>query len=225
MGDVVISLSDGVLKVEVNEYLEPTDIQKMLSFDPENLEQLLCEHASVQAYWEALATRLLRRYEDFKDNWSRKWWAWHRTYARHVLAAYGDTKPAVGSVDDMVISMYSSDTALYEREKYLKVGYIYAVKKNYSGTEADYIAESRKYLEAETPWYFESVAATTAQLKEDWSHVERVAKRLESKAYKLDTYVKLQMRKFGNVGPQSYSGSTDRAVQESLTRDSVKRRT
>ena len=85
-------------------------VLEMLKFDEADVENLLRTHSSNQSYWEALSVRLKMRYERFKEEWQRKWWAHTKFYARYVLAAYGDSKPTVDTIKDMVIQIYSVET-------------------------------------------------------------------------------------------------------------------
>ena len=207
MSDFNVSMSNGNVQVILNESLEETDIKKMLSFTPEDVEQLLCNHAGIQAYWEALCIRLKRKYEDFVGNWARKWKAHSNSYARVVLAAYGDPKPAVSAVQDMVIQVYSIDNTDSGRHKFAVIAFNHMIKKGlFNGTQEDYFAEMYKYLLIETGgWYFENIVNEEQRLKENFEIFEKVAERLNSQAFHLDTYAKMQMAKKGNIGPMTLS--------------------
>ena len=196
-----VGVSDGHAQVVVNERLEVTDVERMLSFEPENIEDLLRTHSGTQAYWEALTVRLRTRYEIFKDSWCRKWWAHSNRYARVISAVYGEPKPAAGPTQDLVIQIFSVDTPQVSRERYAYQAWAYEVKKSMSaGTQEEYAQRMFKYLNSEQPWYFETIVGSLKAYLEEYEMVSIAAKRLNSKAYDMGLYTKLQMAKRGNVG-------------------------
>jgi len=207
MSDFSISISNGNVEVVLNENLEETDIKQMLTFVPENVENLLCEHAAIQAYWEALCIRLKQHYLDFNEKQARKWWAHSNSYARMILAAYGDPKPSGGAVQDMVVQIYSADNSDNERQKFAVIAFNYVVKKSlFTGTYDEYFVQMYKYLLLDTgAWYFESIVSQEHFLEENFEIVKKVAERLNSQAFHLDTYAKMSMAKKGNIGPQTIS--------------------
>jgi hypothetical protein len=212
MSNYSVSISEGQVSVSLNEEMPETDIEAMLTFDNENAEALLETHAGIQAYWEALAIRMASRYENFKDVWHRKWWAHSNVYARAVLSFYGDNKPTVATIEDMSVQIYSMDISDNERQKFAVAAYGIAVKKGYMGSEDEHYANMYRYLLVNPPWYFETVVETLKRLEEHSKIVQSVAKKLNSQAFHLDLYGKIQMGKRGNL-PQSI---TDRAVMDSI---------
>jgi len=90
MSNFKITVSPSGVYIHLNEYREETDIEELLKFDENQIEDLLSTHASTQSYWEALAVRYRNRYESFSEEFVKKWWAYNKTYARYVLAGYGN---------------------------------------------------------------------------------------------------------------------------------------
>lgn len=204
MGDFSISVGPQGVLVNVNEFLPETDIQQMLTFDENQLEELLQNHAAIQVYWEALATRLKKKYETFKDVWVKKWMAHSKTYARYVMLAYGDNKPLVDAINDQMILIYSQDATPFERRKYLELAFrIASSRKLFSGTKEEFEQAMFKYILQDPPWYFETVIETQKKAQEDWEHVAAVAKRLESRSYHMHSLINLVVPKRSNIGPQS----------------------
>ena len=100
-----VGVLNGRAQVAVNEHLQTVDVQRMLSFEPEQIEDLLRTHAGNQAYWEALAVRLRTRYESFKEVWARKWWAHCNRYGRVIANVYGENKPTAQAIQDHIRSV------------------------------------------------------------------------------------------------------------------------
>jgi hypothetical protein len=201
MPNFVISMNRGQVDVQVNEYLDPHDVERMLSFEPEQVEDLLRTHSGNQEYWEALTVRLRSRFESFRDNWSRKWWAHCSHYARIISAVYGDAKPTAQPTNDLVIQIYSMDTSQATRDRYAYQAWTYEVKKSTSvGTLDEYTAQMFKYLLSDPAWYFETIVESQKQLQEQYDMVRIVSERLNSKAFDMGLYTKMQMAKRGNVG-------------------------
>jgi len=185
----------------LNENLEEADIIEMLRYDEENVETLLRTHSSIQAYWEALAIRLKTRTENFKEGWVKKWWAYHKQYAKYILAAYGETKPTLDSVTDMAVLIYSAETTQMEREKFAYLAYEIVSKRAHPPSLEDFANSMYKYLYVNPPWYFETLIQTQKKLQEEFEIVHKVAERLHSKSFHLDLYAKMMMAKRFNIGP------------------------
>jgi len=212
MSNYSVSIQDGQVAVSLNENMPETDIEQMLTFEAENAEALLEVHAGIQAYWEALAIRMVSRYENFKEVWYRKWWAHSNGYARMVVSYYGDNKPTVATIEDMSVQMYSRDVSDNERKKFAVAAFSVAVTKGYGGSDSEYFDNMYRYILAEPYWYFETLVETLKHLEEDSKIVQSVAKKLNSQAFHLDLYGKLQMGKRGNL-PQSIS---DKDLMDSI---------
>lgn len=202
-GRYFIALQNGQVNVALEEYLPQQDVQEMLNFNPEDVEFLLRNHSGVQSYWEALAIRLMKRYEIFVDIWSKKWWAHSNTYARAVLASYGDLKPTAAVVQDMVVQIYAADTSEVERKKYTAQAHELASRKFSTGSFDEYYVGMYRYQMLKPPWYFETVSETTLKLKEDAELVKSIASKLNDKSFNLSAYAKAFMARFGNVGPMN----------------------
>jgi len=203
MGNFSIGVNGGYVTVSLNENLPEQDVQQMLTFRPEDVEEMLQTHAGIQAYWEALAIRLKSRYEGFKENWSRKWWAHSNSYARALLSSYGDNKPTASVIQDTAIQIYTADASDNERMKFCTAAFNLASRKGYKGSAEEYYADMYKYLLGESAWYFETVVDTLRRLQEEFEIVHKVADRLNSQSFHLDLYAKMQMAKKGNIGPMA----------------------
>jgi hypothetical protein len=196
-----IGVSQGQVRISLDENLEETDITQMLTFNEENVEQLLCTHAGIQSYWEALSIRLKIRHEKYKDEWVKKWWAHNNRFSKYVIAAYGDNKPSGADVKDMAIQIYSNETTDLERDKYAIAAFgVAAGRKQFHGNEAEFRAAMYKYLYLEPPWYFETMVSTLKQMQEEFEIVESVADRLNSQGFHLDLYAKMMMARRYNIG-------------------------
>jgi len=206
MSDFMLYSESGQLRSEINEELEERDILEMLRFDEEDIETLLKTHAANQAYWEAYAVRLKNKWEFFKEEWYKKWWAHNKRYARLILSAYGDNKPSIDSLKDTVINIYSVDTTEIEREKFYSLALKEASKKKYfDGEDDDFRRSMFKYINLEPAWYFETVMQTLRKLQEDYETVEIVAEKLNARSFHMQNILQLLMAKRSNLGPQSFS--------------------
>lgn len=195
-----IGINQGHVSIVLDEHLPETDVLEMLRFDEADVENLLRTHSSNQSYWEALAVRLKTRYERFKEEWQRKWWAHTKFYSRYVLAAYGDSKPTVDTIKDMVIQIYSAETTENERTKYASAAYSVAQPRNqFQGSEEEFRNVMYKYLLLETPWYFETMITTLTRMQEEFETVHKVAERLNAQSFHLDLYAKMQMARRYNI--------------------------
>jgi hypothetical protein len=212
-GRYSIGIQGSQVNVALDESLTQQDVEDMLAFKPEDVEHLLRTHSGNQSYWEALSIRLSSRHEKFVDVWAKKWWAHSNTYAREVLAAYGDSKPTGPAVQDMAVQIYAADTSEVERKKYAVQAHDFAVKKRFVGTFDEYYMEMYKYQMLKPPWYFETVSETGAKLKEDADLVKSIASKLNDKSFHLAAYAKAFMAKYGNVGPMSLS---EAAIMEAV---------
>ena len=203
MSNYSIGVSKGQVQVFLEESLPEQDIQQMLTFNHEDVEYLLRTHSGTQAYWEALSIRLNSRYENFANIWAKKWWAHSNTYARIVLASYGDTKPTVSTIQDMVIQIYSVDASDVERRKFAVQAHETASKRSSANSLDEYYALMFRYQVLTPPWYFETVSETVSRLKEDAELVKSIASELSGKSYNLNAYAKAFMSRLGNTGPMT----------------------
>ena len=199
MSDFSIKIGTSSVSISLNENLPETDILEMLRFDESGVEDLLMTHSSNQSYWEALAIRLRVRFEEYKEGWVKKWWSYHRLYAKNVLAAYGDPKPTVDAIQDMTILVYSSETSEEERKKYASLAYKVAQAKAFHGSQEEYEALMYKYLRLDPPWFFETLVHNQKRLQEESETIQAVADRLHAQAFHLDMYAKMQIARKGNV--------------------------
>ena len=195
-----IGINQGRVNIVLDEHLPETDVLEMLRFDDADVENLLCTHSANQSYWEALTVRLKSRYERFKDEWVRKWWAHNKMYGKLVLAAYGELKPTGDTIKDMVIQIYSSDATDTERGKYAVAAYSIANSRGqFKGSEDEFRNSMYKYIWLEAPWYFETVVTTLKQMQEEFETVETVSARLNSQSFHLDLYAKMMMARKYNI--------------------------
>lgn len=201
MYDLKLRINGGVF-ASFSEDVNEQDITRLLSYDETMIEELLCNHAAIQTYWEALAIKYKKKLEDFKEGWCAKWWAHNRVYAKYVLAAYGDSKPTQESIKDTVILVYSEDTTDAEREKYLSLAFSVVDKRKvvFDGTIEDFRKLMYKHLLSEVPWYFESIMTTLSKCKEDAKLVTSVAEKLEERSFHMQSFLKLMIAKQSNLG-------------------------
>lgn len=199
MSDFTLQVGKDSVTINLNESLPMTDVVEMLRFDDADVENLLRTHSGNQSYWEALAIRLRVRFEKYKDEWVKKWWAYHRLYAKNVLAAYGDSKPTMDALQDMTILVYSSETSDEERKKYASLAYKVAQSKAFHGSEEEYAGLMYRYLQMEVPWFFETLMYNLKRLQEEAETVQVVADRMHAQAFHLDMYAKMQIARKGNV--------------------------
>ncbi len=203
-----IGIREGQVKISLDENLEETDIMAMLTFDEGNAEHLLCTHAGIQSYWEALTVRLKKRHDLYKEEWVKKWWAHNKRYAKYVLTAYKEKNPTGDAIKDMVIQIYSSETTEIERGRYGTTAYKVAVdKKQFYGTDAEFYVAMYKYLYVEPVWYFENMVSTLKQMQEDFEIVAKVAERLNTQGFHLDLYAKMLMARRFNMNSLGMSES------------------
>jgi len=198
---------NGGFNAFVSEDFQEEDIIKLLEFDENDIEDLLKTHAAIQVYWEALAIRYKNRWEAFKEDWYKKWWAYNRVYAKYVLAAYDDKKPTVEAIKDTTILIYSQDTTDFEREKYADLAYSIASKNKayFDGDTQQFYNLMYKHVLSDVPWYFETVVTTLHTLKEQSDLIEAVAKKLDSRSYHMQSLLGLVSAKAYNLGPRSIS--------------------
>ncbi len=204
--DYKLSLKQG-FNATISEDLDEVDVVRMLQFDETDIEHLLRTHAATQVYWEALAIRYKYRYESFKGEGHRKWWAYHRSYAKYVLASYGDLKPTVEAIKDTVVLIYSETTTAQERLKYAALAYsVASLKKTFfDGSEQEFFDLMFKYTLADPFWYFETVVRTLNKLNEDSALVESVAEKLNSRGFHMRDLLQLVSAKQHNMGAASIS--------------------
>lgn len=196
---------NGGFHATISEDFQEEDIIKLLEFDENDIERLLKTHAATQAYWEALAIRYKNRFEAFKEDWYKKWWAYNRVYAKYVLAAYDDKKPTVEAIKDTTILVYSQDTTEFERQKYAALAFSMASKNKayFDGDESQFFNLMYKHILSEVPWYFESVVTTLNTLKEQADLVEAVAEKMNSRSFHMQSLLSLISAKQYNMGPTS----------------------
>lgn len=203
MGDLDVTITPNLVEIEVNMYVEKTDVIKMLQFDPEEIEDLLKIQSSLQARWEAVAIEVEKNCTEFNEDFRRKWWAHTKQYARSILIAQGESKPTKEAIKDMVILIFSESTPKEARTYYAQLAYEIAVKKKtmYTGDlGADaFKVDMYKYLTNEPAWFFESVERTYRKLQTDHSHVKNVAEKLNNRAYNLNALKELTKQKVGNT--------------------------
>lgn len=216
MSNFSIDFSNNNISVHVSEELEESDVEQMLTFDDEDIEGLLRTHAAKQAYWEALAVRLQNRYELFKEEWAKKWWAHHKIFAKMILSAYGENKPTMDAIKDMVILIFSEDTTEIERDKYCLTAYQVAEKKKDSVGKDDFSKSMFKYIT--NGWTFESVQRTESKLEEQYKMVEIVAERLNSRSFHMQSLIELIKAKKFNVDPKFVSGPNDAKIHEAFNK-------
>jgi hypothetical protein len=212
--EYIVSNRQG-FEVVLKEDFQEEDIISLLKFDETEIEDLLKRHAAIQAYWEALAIRYKNRYESFKEDWSRKWWAYNKGYAKHVLAAYGDSKPTVEAIKDTTILIYTNEITDQERLKYATLAYDAASKNKafFEGSQEEFFNAMYKYIRMEVPWYFETLVSTLNKLKEDSELVDSIADKLNSRSFHMQDLLKLLTAKQYNIGPSSYTdGDTAKEV-------------
>jgi len=203
VGRLQVTLQDGTVKTFIDENLEEYDITEMLQFSEEDIENLLLTHAAIQAYWEALALKRKVVLDDYKDIWSRKWWAHNKVFAKHVLTAYGYKNPTIDAVKDQVILVYSEETSEAERDKFSSLAWSVASKgKLFADSEEEFKSKMFKYLNFDPPWYFESVERTLKQMKENFGIINIVAEKLNARAFHMKSVQDLVLAKKWNVGPK-----------------------
>lgn len=198
---------NGGFHADVGEEFHEEDIIKLLEFDENDIDRLLKTHAATQVYWEALAIKYRNRYESFKEDWAKKWWAYNRVYAKHVLAAYGDAKPTVEAIKDTTILIYSQDTTEPERIKYAALAFQIASRNKafFEGTEKDFYNLMFRHILSEVPWYFETLVATLNAYKEQYELIENVAEKMNSRSFHMQSLLTLMTAKQYNIGPKSIS--------------------
>jgi len=190
----------------VGQELEEENIIELLSFSEDRISEILETHAANQAYWEALAVRLKNKSKMFEDEWCKKWWAHNKTYAKYVLIGYGDTKPTVESVKDMVISIFSEDVSDREKDKFLHFAYETASKKrNVNYSKEEFSMDMFKYILLDPSWYFETIVRASNKYLEDYEIIQTVAKNLYARSFHIEDLIKLIKPKKSNQEPMSVS--------------------
>lgn len=207
-------LPEFLIKVEptgitatIGQEMDEENIIAMLSFSEDRLCEILETHAAKQVYWEALAVRLKNKHKDFEDTWYKKWWSHNKIYARYVLAGFGDTKPTVDSIKDMVVSIYSEDSSDQERDKYLHMAYGVAIKKEIGiiCSKEEFRSNMYKYVSSDPRWYFETMMRTLNKYNEDYEIVQAVAKNLYARSFHIEDVIDLVRPKSSNKEPMSVS--------------------
>lgn len=185
----------------LDEQISETDIEKMLSFNDEEIDEILHTHSSNQAYWEAFALRLKKKLDEFRDNWAKKWWAHNKRFAKDVLTAYGETKPTIDAITDMVINIYGKEITQVQRDQYANSAYAVASKRaSCTDSVEEYRTSMFKYLAGENPWYYEDLVTTQNNLEENYEVVRIVAERLNAKSFHVKEVLALIQSNFGNTG-------------------------
>jgi len=189
------------LSFALDETMTETDIEAMLRFDDEEIDDLLHTHASVQAYWEAFALRLKTKLDNFKEDWKSRWWAWNKKFAKDVLISYGETKATIDSITDTVINMYGKETTDSQREQFANAGYLIANKRaSCSESLEEYKNSMFRYINQDPAWYYEDVVNTESKLSENYEIVRIVAERLNAKSFHIKEVIGLIQQKPGNTG-------------------------
>lgn len=206
MGDLDITVTPSLVEIDVNMYVDKTDVIKLLQFDEDDIENLLKVQSSIQARWEAVAIEINKMKQEFETGFRRLWWAHHKQFAKLILTAQGDNKPTVDSVKDTVILVFSQDTHRDAVAYYGQMAHEVAVKKKtlYTGsaTLEVFFADMCKYINAEPSWYFETVERTFQKLQTDYDHIRNVAEKLNNRAYNLNALKELTKPKLGNTNYQ-----------------------
>ena len=204
--DFKLSINGG-FHANVSEEFDEEDIIKLLEFNENDIETLLRTHAATQVYWEALAIKYKTRYENFKEDWYKKWWAYNRVYARYILTSYGEKSPTLEALKDTTILVYSQDTTDFERKKYADLAYSVASRNKayFDGNEENFYNLMFRHILSEVPWYFETVTSTLHNLKEQADLVEAVAEKLNSRSFHMQSLLTLMSAKQHNIGPRSVS--------------------
>ena len=205
MSNFKMTVSPSNVQVTLNEYCEETDIEELLKFDENQIEGLLSTHAATQSYWEALAIRYRNRYENFSEEFVKKWWAYNKSYAKLVLYGYGDLKPTVDAIKDITILIYSEDTTSSARDKYARIALKGSEKgkMEFDGTQEEFISDMFRFINSERPWYFETIVRTEAMYQENYELIKVVADKLNSRSFHMQDILKLMLAKRGNIGPMS----------------------
>lgn len=189
------------LVFELDETLPESDIEAMLSFSDDQIEEMLHTHAANQAYWEAFALRLKGKLNDYKDVWQKKWWARNKRYAKDVLISYGDTKPTIDSLNDMVINIYGEGTTEGQKEQFMLSGYSAANKRTaFNLSQEDYHKDMFAFLSMDPPWTYEAIVRTENRLSEDYEIVRIVAERLNAKSFHMKEVIGLIQAYEANTG-------------------------
>jgi hypothetical protein len=204
----ISSSKDTGLNFSLDNTLEETDVEDMLSFSDEQIEDLLHTHAATQAYWEAFALRQKTKLETFQQEWKKKWWAHNKKFAKDLLCSYGETKATIDSVNDTVINIFSQDTSELQREQFANSAYAYASKKasckdsfeEYKLGMYKYLTEFADQNGEIVPWYYETLVTYEATLCEHYEVVRIVAERLNAKSFHMKEVLALTVQKEGNTG-------------------------
>lgn len=214
-----ISIRPNGINAAIGEYLEEKDILEFLSFDENQIEDILSTHAAHQAYWEALTVRLKNRYESFESDFCKKWWAHNKSYAKYVLESYKEPKPTVEAIKDMTILIYSEDASAAERDKFLTLAHtVFSDKKRVTilMSKEEFEKEMFRYTKIEPAWYFETMTRTLNKLREDYELVQVVAKKLDSRSYHVGGLLELLKAKKWNIGPIGVDLDKERRLREDL---------
>jgi hypothetical protein len=216
MPDFKLSINGG-FHATISEDFQEEDIVQLLEFDESDIEGLLKTHAATQVYWEALAIRYKNRYESFKEDWHKKWWAHNRQYAKYILKAYGEKAPTAESIKDTTILVYSVDTSDFERDKYADLAFSVASRNKvyFDGDLGQFKVLMYKHLLSDTPWYFETVTSTLQSLKEQSDLVSAVADKLNSRSFHMQNLLSLVTAKAYTMGERSI---TDKDLARDIQR-------
>ena len=198
-----VSINNGLIHILMEDEVPETDIIDLLQFDETQLEDLYRNHAAIQARWEQIAINRKNKYEHFKEDFEKKWWAHNKKFAKMLCFSYGEKTPTMDSIKDNVINIYSSETSDFLREKYADLVYDQASKKKlvYHNSKDDFISDMYKYINMEPAWFYENLTKTVSKLKEEVETLQNIAKRLEARSYHMKDLKDLVMEKHGNTGP------------------------
>jgi len=210
MSNFRVAITNGIFSLVSEEEVPETDIIDLLEFDETQIEDLYKTHAAVQARWEQLAINYSNKYDLFRNEFEKAWWAHNKKFAKLLSLAYGEKTPTMDSVKDNVILIYSENTSADLRAKYAELAYTSCKKRvdaQYATVE-DFSRDMYKYLSGSAPWFYEGLVRTLSEMKKQVETLQNIAKRLEARSFHMKDLKELVMEKHGNIGPMS---DTDRA--------------
>lgn len=205
-----VSIVNGQPVILLDDYVPETDIINLLSFDENQIEDLLQTHSADQARWEQLAINAKNDFERFEEGFVKKWWAHNKQFARLTLIKTSGAKGlTIDSIRDTAILIYSRDTTTLVREKYAEWAFQAAVKEKSvflanAEDKESFIRNMFKYLECDPQWFYEDVISTVKDMEKTFQTLQNIAKRLEARSFHMKDLKDLLMAKHGNVGPMSY---------------------
>jgi hypothetical protein len=205
MSNFRVAITNGIFSLVSEEEVPETDIIDLLEFDETQIESLYKTHAAVQARWEQLAINYNNRYDLFKNEFEKSWWAHNKKFAKLLSLAYGEKTPTMESIKDNVIMIYSENTAESLRQKYAMLAYDAYSKRGgvHHDTFEDFSEDMYKYVSGTSVWYYEALVRSLSEMKKQVETLQNIAKRLEARSFHMKDLKELVMEKHGNVGPMS----------------------